>query len=164
MSTEQTTTPDVETRLENLRKALGFWVGAHTKEELDWIESVTLNMIGTEEDKAPLLNSIQILKDEHKYKNEKSAVNRFPYRMPSGTAEAIVSRSIALLEATPAGKKALAHMLEGFLDYGQEVANHVFPDKRGDQAEAFCDMVVVAITYGCTEEAFNQIKAHIRGQ
>ncbi len=82
--------------------------------------------------------------------------------MPSGSPEAIINRSIGLLEATPAGKKALAHMLEGLLEYGEEVSNHVFEDKRGDQAEAFCDLVVVAITYGCTEMVFNKLKEEMR--
>lgn len=83
------------------------------------------------------------------------------YTFPDGQPETI-QKAIELLRATPAGQKALASLMEGLLEFGEEVSNHVFPDKRGDQAQAFCDLVVIAITYGLTEDVFIAIREQMR--
>lgn len=83
------------------------------------------------------------------------------YTFPDGQPETI-QKAIELLKATPAGQKALACLMEGLLEFGEQVSNHVFPDKRGDQAQAFCDLVVIAITYGLTEDVFIAIREQMR--
>lgn len=78
--------------------------------------------------------------------------------LPGWPHDINVQACIDLLESTPDGQRAVGDLFTGLLQWGEAVSE----EGRGEQAEAFCKLVVHAILYGDYETVANALKETMR--
>lgn len=79
-----------------------------------------------------------------------------PYGFPKSID---VHKCIAVLDTTEPGIASLICLWKGLMEWGESVSEH----GRGEQAEAFTNLVMQAILFGDYERVFEALKAHMRG-